>query len=320
MNLHDDSLPRAVQAAFERQTVELPVEVLRPHRPLVASATHCKKFLQVLASVATLGLVEPLVVIQERDTEGYYVVLDGRLRLEALRRLGKASAICLFATADETYTYNRHVNRLTAGQDARMIAQAVRRGVSQERIAAVLGVNERTVKAKVKLLTGIGPDVASLLADKNCPAATYEILKSMRPLRQLEAAELMCSQDNFSSAFARAIKLATPPEHLICVPASQEKDEVAQEQIDRLEREIASLQSKVTDVEERYGVEHLHLAVSLSYVTALLENENIRSWLTINAPGHYANLHDSVTLAGPRSRSRQARELKLGQNGAAERS
>ncbi|MPW15769.1 RepB plasmid partition [Paraburkholderia sp. CNPSo 3157] len=306
MNPHDDSLPRAVRAAFERQTVELPVEVLRPHRPLVASATHCKKFLQVLASVATLGLVEPLVVIQERDTEGNYVVLDGRLRLEALRRLGKESAICLFATADETYTYNRHVNRLTAGQDARMIAQAVRRGVSQERIAAVLGVNERTVKAKVKLLTGIGHDVAALLADKNCPAATYEILKSMRPLRQLEAAELMCSQDNFSSAFARAIKLATPSEQLLYPPASHDgEDEAAHEQIDRLEREIASLQSKVTDVEERYGVEHLHLAVSLSYVTALLENRNIRSWLTINAPGHYANLHDSVTLAGLRSRSRK---------------
>ncbi|SEJ96784.1 plasmid partitioning protein RepB C-terminal domain-containing protein [Paraburkholderia diazotrophica] len=306
MNLHDDSPPGAVRAAFERQTVELPVAVLRPHRPLVASATHCKKFLQVLASVATLGLVEPLVVIQERDAEGYYVVLDGRLRLEAFRRLGKESAICLFATADETYTYNRHVNRLTAGQDARMIAQAVRRGVSQERIAAVLGVNERTVKAKVKLLTGIGHDVAALLADKNCPAATYEILKSMRPLRQLEAAELMCSQDNFSSAFARAIKLATPPEQLIYVPASNEgKDEAVQEQIDRLEREIASLQTKVTDVEERYGVEHMHLAVSLSYVTTLLENKDIRSWLTINAPGHYANLHDSVTLAGPRSRSRQ---------------
>ncbi|BCZ85233.1 hypothetical protein PTKU64_89080 [Paraburkholderia terrae] len=43
--------------------------------------------------------------------------------------------------------------------------------------------------------------------------------------------------------------------------------DVAQEQMDRLEREIASLQAKLTDVEERYGLEHLHLAVSASYVS-----------------------------------------------------
>lgn len=98
---------RAVERAFESDTVQLALDVLRTHRPLVAGATRCKKFLQILASVATVGLVEPLVVMPERDVEGRYVVLDGRLRLEALRRLGKQSAICLLATKHETYTY-RH--------------------------------------------------------------------------------------------------------------------------------------------------------------------------------------------------------------------
>ncbi|MEM5370908.1 plasmid partitioning protein RepB C-terminal domain-containing protein [Paraburkholderia azotifigens] len=254
-----------VQRAFEGETVQLALSVLRPHRPLVPSATRCKKFLQLLASVATVGLVEPLVVAPERDAEGRYVVLDGRLRLEALRGLDKQSATCLLATEDETYTYNRHVNRLTAGQDARMIAQAVDRGVSQERIAAVLGIDGRTVKTKVKLLTGICNDAAALLADRNCPAATYEILKCMKPFRQVEAAELMCSQSNFTSAFARAIKLATPPEQLVPPPGSRgDEEEAAREQIDRLEREIVSLQAKVTEVEDRYGVEHLHLSACRS--------------------------------------------------------
>jgi hypothetical protein len=256
-----------------------------------------------LASVATVGLVEPLVVVPEHDIEGRYRVLDGRLRLEALRRLGKEVAICLLATEEETYTYNRHVNRLTAGQDARMIAQAVKRGVSQERIAAVLGVDERTVKAKVKLLKDICPDAAVLLADRNCPAATYEILKGLKPLRQLEAAELMCSQSNFSSAFARAIKLATAPEQLMPSPAVRNGETaIAQEQIDRLEREIASLQTKLTDVEERYGLEHLHLAVSVSYVSGFLQNANIHNWLTTKAPRQLANLCEVVTAVGPRPR------------------
>lgn len=294
---HPASVP--VRSAFMRELVELPVTQLRVRCPLVGIATHGKKFLQVLASVATVGLVEPLVVVRQTDREDEYIVLDGRLRLEALNRLGRTTATCMFATEDETYTYNRHVNRLTAGQDARMIALAVRRGVPHDRIAAVLGVNERTVKRRVKLLNGICPDAAALLADKNCPAATFEVLKTLRPLRQLEAAELMCDQFNFTSAFARAIRLATPDEQLLPEakhPGSQADE--SKEQIDRLEREIAALQSKRTNLEEEYGVEHLHLAVSVSYISTLLKNKRIHAWLQENDALRLANLRDLVE-SGP---------------------
>jgi hypothetical protein len=78
--------------------------------------------------------------------------------------------------------------------------------------------------------------------------------------------------------------------------------DVAQEQMDRLEREIASLQAKLTDVEERYGLEHLHLAVSASYVSGFLQNANIHNWLTTKAPRQLANLCEVVTAVGPRPR------------------
>ncbi|WP_109483449.1 plasmid partitioning protein RepB C-terminal domain-containing protein [Paraburkholderia sp. C35] len=300
MNAPGQVEPVEVPPAFVRELVELPVDALRPHRPLVGVATHGKKFLQVLASIATVGLVEPLVVTREGNVENGYVVLDGCLRLEALHRLGKRMATCMFATDNETYTYNRHVNRLTAGQDARMIALAVKRGVPQDRIAAVLGVNERTVKRRVRLLEGVCPDAAALLADKNCPAATFEVLKTMRPLRQLEAAELMCDQSNFTSAFARAIRLATPAEQLLPAAAPYKTTSgEATDQIERLEREIAALQSKMTDVEERYGVEHLQLAVSISYVIVLLQNERVRVWLEKREPLAYGNLCDLVATEGP---------------------
>jgi hypothetical protein len=299
MSISEHAASATVRSAFTREVAELPVTQLRVRCPLVGIATHCKKFLQVLASVATVGLVEPLVV-RQTDHDDEYIVLDGRLRLEALIRLGKATATCMFATEDETYTYNRHVNRLTAGQDARMIALAVKRGVPHDRIAAVLGVNERTVKRRVKLLNGICPDAGALLADKNCPASTFEILKTLRPLRQLEAAELMCDQCNFTSAFARAIRLATPEDELL--PDARSKSpslDDSKEQIDRLEREIAALQSKKTNLEEEYGVEHLHLAVSLSYVARLLSNETIQAWLQENEALVFAHLRDLVDSDGP---------------------
>lgn len=300
MNTCEHPASATVRSAFAREVVDLPVAQLRVRCPLVGVATHCKKFLQVLASVATVGLVEPLIVVRQADRDDEYIVLDGRLRLEALNRLGKAMATCMFATEDESYTYNRHVNRLTAGQDARMIALAVQRGVPQDRIAAVLGVNERTVKRRVKLLNGICPDAAALLADKNCPAATFEILKTLRPLRQLEAAELMCDQGNFTSAFARAIRVATPEAELLPdeKPHGSSPDE-SREQIDRLEREIASVQSKRTNLEEEYGVEHLHLAVSVGYVGTLLKNERIYAWLQENEALRFANLRDLVESEGP---------------------
>ena len=68
------------------------------------------------------------------------------------------------------------------------------------------------------------------------------------------------------------------------------------------EREIVSLQAKVTGVEDQYGVEHLHLSVSISYVNSLLDNGNVRDWLSENAPGHYANLQELTATAGPRAR------------------
>jgi ParB-like chromosome segregation protein Spo0J len=294
MNEDKRGTSAGVRTAFERDTVEIALTHLRPHRPVIPRAKKAKKFLQVLASLATVGLVEPIVVIAAPEHPNEYIVLDGRLRLEAMKRLNWEVATCLLSTDDETYTYNRHVNRLTTWQDARMIAQAIRHGVPEERIAAVLGVDGRTVKRKVRLLAGICPDAAALLADKSCPASTYETLKLMRPLRQLEAAELMCSQGNFSSAFARAIRLATPVEQTV-PPTSRSRTDDAAVQLDRLGREIAVLQSRMTDVEESYAVEHLHLAVSASYVAALLRNEKVCNWLNSRKPSHLARLKDLVT-------------------------
>ena len=282
----------ALHFAFLPNLVTLKPHLLRPHRPLAAGATNSKKFLQVLASIATVGLVEPLVVIEDKSRPQCYVVLDGRLRLEALRRLKKDAADCLLSTDDETYTYNRHVNRLTPAQDARMIAEAVRRGLPQARIAAVLGIDARTVKAKATLLEGLCAEGVALLADKNCPASVYATLKSMKPLRQLEAAELMCSQANFTSAFARAIRSTTTPDQLITreAPKGRTDREVAS-QVACLEREIATLQATFSNAEETYSVEHLELAVSASYIAKLMRNGKVSAWLQDRYPNYWAQLN-----------------------------
>jgi hypothetical protein len=41
-----------------------------------------------------------------------FILLDGHLRLEAVKQLGQTHVRCLIATDDEAYTYNKRVNRI----------------------------------------------------------------------------------------------------------------------------------------------------------------------------------------------------------------
>ncbi|RZF23423.1 RepB plasmid partition [Paraburkholderia sp. UYCP14C] len=292
-----------LKAAFESQPIMLQLNALESTRPLPDTATSSRKFLQILASIATIGLVEPLIVVRVERDDDRFRILDGRLRIEALRRLGMNEAMCLIATDDEAYTYNKHISRLTSAHDARMIAKAIERGVPRERIASVLGIEINTVKRRASLLEGITDEAAALLADKACPASTFKALKLMKPLRQMEAVELMCGQGNFTSAFARAILAATPPERLECgtrVRGKRRKE--VSEQLANLERELATLQATVAQTDERYGVEHLHLTVSAAYIATLLRNERVARWLMDHHPD-FATQFDNISQEARHARS-----------------
>lgn len=56
------------------------------------------------ASVRDVGLVEPPVVFPHPTNQSHYFVMDGHLRIEALKILGIAEVDCLVATDDDTYT------------------------------------------------------------------------------------------------------------------------------------------------------------------------------------------------------------------------
>jgi ParB-like chromosome segregation protein Spo0J len=269
---------------FESQPVVIPISALRSTRPLPHNALSTKKFLQILASVATVGLIEPVIVTRDVVDPKTYRILDGRLRVEALRRLSRIDATCLIATDDEAYTYNKHVNKLTPAQDARMIARAIARGVESERIATVLGIDVNTVRRRANLLEGICSEAATLLADKNCPATTFSTLKQMKPLRQMEAAELMCGQGNFTSAFATAILAATPHDQLASEAQAEKSQTELAMQLAKLERELATLQANVAETDELYGIEHLHLAVSAAYIATLLDNSSVAGYIESHYP------------------------------------
>lgn len=146
---------------------------------------------QILASVRVVGLVEPPVVIPDRDRPGRCFVQNGHLRIEALKDLGIDEVECLVATDDDTYTYNKRINRPPPIQEHRMIQRAVERGVPEERIAEVLRLDVQSIRKRRRLLEGICTDAAAILQVAQCPAAVFDILRRMAPVRQVEAADLM---------------------------------------------------------------------------------------------------------------------------------
>lgn len=273
---------KGVMLGFERESVVVPVEKLVPLKVLRPGTRESRKYAQILTSVRAVGLVEAPVVTPDRKRRGRYFVLDGHLRIEVLKDLGIAEVECLVATDDETYTYNKRINRLAPIQEHRMIQRAIDRGVPEERIAEALGIDAKTVKRRTRMLDGICADAADILKDTPCPAGTLDILRRMAPMRQVEAAELMTGQNNYTATFARAMLAATPEAQLVDPRKKKPGGEraVTAEQIARLERELASLQAQVKSVEETYGIDNLHLTVAKGYLRKLLGNARVVRWLS----------------------------------------
>ena len=130
---------RRVKLAFERESVVVAVGNLVPLKMLRPGTKDTKKYSQIVRSIRAIGLVEPPVVSPDPNRPNNYFLLDGHLRTEALKDLGVADVECIISTDDETYTYNKKVNRIVPVQEHRMIMRAVERGVSEAQIAEALG-------------------------------------------------------------------------------------------------------------------------------------------------------------------------------------
>ena len=193
-----------IRAAFESETVSVDLADLVPLRQIEPKVLKGPKFHQILSSVQEVGIIEPPTVVRQEGGTGKYYLVHGYLRVEALRILEVPSVICLVATDDEVYTGNKRINRLAPIQEQRMIVKAIERGVSEERIAQVLNLNVSSIRRKRSRLDGICPEAANLLRDRQCPYETFRCLKKMKPLRQIEAVELMVGMNNFSVSCSKS--------------------------------------------------------------------------------------------------------------------
>jgi hypothetical protein len=292
-------MPKRVSMAFEPECVFVDLANILPVKLFPKRIKKTRKYRQIAASIQEIGIIEPPVVARESNGNGGFLMLDGHLRIEILKELGVGGVECLVATDDEAFTYNKRINRLATIQEHRMILKAVENGVPEERIAKALDVNVSNIRHKRRLLEGICPEAAELLKDKHCPINSFQSLRKMKPMRQVEVVELMIVMDNYSVSYSRALLAATPHVQLVDTGKPKSFKGISAEQIARMETEMANLQREVKLIEDSYGPDHLNLVLARGYLVSLIGNGEVLRYLTQNHSeilGEFQKISEVVSM------------------------
>lgn len=280
--------------AFERQTMVVPLDRIMPIRPIPEQAVG--KYHVILASIREIGLVEPLVVHPQKRSRDCFVLLDGHMRLKALREIGHTETRCLIATSDDAFTYNDKVSRVAPIQEHRMIMQAIEQGVTPEQIARALHVEVDRIRRNMNLLDGIHPEVVEMLKDKPITDPALRVFKKVKTMRQLDFAHLMVSMSNYTSSYAQALLIATPPEMLVKPQAPKAVKGLKPEDLAHLEREMETLERDFRVYQDSYGENTLSLNVVQRYVRRLIENPAVKKFLGKRYADILEELGDLVAL------------------------
>jgi len=270
-------MTKPVALAFQTQGIILPVTNILPVKQIKASIKSTQKYQQILASIREIGVVEELAVFPQKD--GSYLLLDGHVRLEALKQIGETHVRCLVATDDETYTYNKRVNRMATIQEHVMILKAIRSGVSEDRIAKVLRVDVGSIRQKRDLLNGICKEASEILKNKHVALGVFAILRKMKPMRQIEVADLLVATGNFSVPYTKALFAATQPDMLVEPDKHKTIKNLTPEQIAKMEKEMEVLQRDLKLIEESHGNQVLNLVLARGYITKLFGNARVARYL-----------------------------------------
>ncbi|MFZ1073699.1 MAG: plasmid partitioning protein RepB C-terminal domain-containing protein [Verrucomicrobiia bacterium] len=261
------------KVAFEMRKREVELAKLLPTK-LIKDPHNLQRYKAIVDSIPEIGLIEPLMVYPQKSGDNW-LVLDGHLRLLALKQLGWKAVEVIVATEDDRYTYNARVNRLPPIQAHKMIVKAVRNGVKPERIAKALSMPMHVVAALLNLLDGINPEAVELLKDKQITVDAVRLLRKVSGLRQIEIAEVMVSANNFTKSYAEALMLATPMDQMVAPQEPKKKVGMTAEELARMEREMESLEKDFKGIEANYTENMMSLTLAKGYIKRLLENSRV---------------------------------------------
>lgn len=275
-----------IHIGFESKIVELELDQLIPIKPITPAIKDSRKFQQIISSIKEVGIIEPLVVTKDKKLKDRYILLDGNMRLEALKELKKQDKVlCIISKDDESFTYNKYISRQAPIQDHKMIQKAIKNGVSEEKLAKALNINVKSVIQKRHLLDGICDEAIELLKDKMVAGGVFQILKKMKPYRQIEVATMMIDNNAFTVPYAKSLLFVTTDDQLVTPnkPKAPSKTLTPEKQ-ERMQREISALEKEYKIVKDELGSKNLVLQFSKNYLTKLLENSRVTKFLKQHHP------------------------------------
>jgi hypothetical protein len=267
-----------VKLAFEEASLRIPIEAILPLRSVSAAVKKSVKYGQIAASIAEVGIIEPPVVARDVADRSRYHLLDGHLRVEIMRERGEMEIVCLVATDDEAFTYNKRISRIATIQEHRMILNAVRKGVSEERLARALNVDIASIRKKRNLLVGICPEAAELLKDRHVPIHVFTELRFLKSVRQVEVVENMITMNRFSVSYARSLVASTPDDQLVAGKPRRVPG-LTEDQVATMQREGENVDRQFRAIEQTYSSDQLDLMLAAGYVNRLLGSVRIGRYL-----------------------------------------
>jgi hypothetical protein len=277
-------MPGQVKRGFEPDTIMIPLKAMLPTKAMPRFVKRSSKYKRLSSSIAQVGVIEPLVVHWKPDNKGRYLLLDGHKKRMILLAQGQKEEVCLLSRDDEAFTYNKRVNHVSNMQEHLMIMRAVERGVPEARIAEVLNVKLEYIKRRKGLLRQICPEVVDALRDQEVNPVTFDVLRKMKPRRQIEACQLMKSAGNFSSAYGKALLAASRDSDLAKTLERKPAGPTTCADLALMERELKTVQNDFTAIESSYGENVLHLVIGTRYLSRLIGNRRIARYLDENHP------------------------------------
>ena len=258
-----------LKAAFEFEVLTVNIENLLPTRTIGENEKHSMKFRALVASIGEVGIVEPVNIFPHNG--GKFLILDGHVRIEAFRELNIIEIPCLISCQDEGYTYNKKVNRIPPIQANKMILKAIDAGVPEDRIAKALNLSIDTVRKHRSFLKDICQEAVVILQDKPISNETFSIFKKVKPIRQIEMAEVMVSAGTYTATYARALMMTTPKEQLVNPESVKKLPGVKPEDLARIEHEMRIQEKDFRMIDETYSEQVMALTIARGYFRPLLE-------------------------------------------------
>jgi hypothetical protein len=160
-----------------------------------------------------------------------------------------------------------------------MILKALDAGVSDERIAKALNISVATVRQNRSMLNGICPEAVDLLKDRPVALQTFREFKKVKPVRQIEMAELTVAAGTYDGSYARALVGATPKEHLAQPEKPKKIPGASVEDLARIEHEMQVVEKDFLLLDETYGRNVMDLTLARTYLKKLLDNGKVVRYL-----------------------------------------